>query len=183
MRTLILLAVLVAATAAATEVYRWVDADGQVHYSDQWQPGAERVLLQESSGYNPPSLTTPSTTAEPPVAAQSSYQVLEVASPAQEEVLWNIESQLPVSLQLDPALRPGHELRLFLDGQQQEIPTESMAVTLSGVHRGVHTLRAEVVSEEGEVLITSPTRTFVVRQTSILNPAHPMAPVIQPKAP
>lgn len=171
MRTLILLAAMIAATAAATEIYRWVDADGQAHYSDQWQPGAERIHIQESPGYStPPSGAAPAGEA-PPAAPASSYQVLEIASPAQEEVLWNIESQLRVSLQLDPALQPGHELRLFLDGQQQDIPTGSTQAMLSGVYRGVHTLRAEVVSEDGTVLITSPTRTFAVRQTSILNPS------------
>ncbi len=92
MRTLILLAVMIAATAAATEIYRWVDADGQAHYSDQWQPGAERIHIQESPGYStPPSGAAPAGEA-PPAAPGSSYQVLEIASPAQEEVLWNTET-------------------------------------------------------------------------------------------
>lgn len=178
MRLLILLTVFLAMTGAATEVYRWVDADGQVHYSDQWQPGAERVRITTTPGFSAP---RPAEIGEgeqtaPPVATGSPYRLLDIASPAQEEVLWNIEGQLRVSLQLQPALQPGHELRLYLDGQEQDIPPGSTSMQLSEVFRGVHTLRAEVVDEQGAVLITSPTRTFAVRQTSIANPQRPNIP-------
>lgn len=183
MRTLILLFVLAAATATATEIYRWVDADGQPHYSDQWQPGAERIQVEESPSYSPSlPAATPAGRVAAVAAPSSAYQELEIASPAQEQVLWNIGSQLPVSIRLEPALQSGHELRLFLDGQQQDLPAGSMAVTLSEVYRGVHTLRAEVVSEAGETLITSPTRTFMVRQTSMLNPAPAVPPVTPPQS-
>lgn len=178
MRLLILLTVFVAATVAATEVYRWVDADGQVHYSDQWQPGAERVRITTTPGLSAPRPAEPTGDEQTPtpVTTGSPYRLLDIASPAQEEVLWNIEGQLRVSLQLQPALQPGHELRLYLDGQQQDIPPGSTSVQLSEVFRGVHTLRAEVVDEQGTVLIASPTRTFVVRQTSIANPQRPNVP-------
>ncbi len=179
MRVLVLLAVLIAVPAAATEVYRWVDANGQAHYSDQWQPGAEKVRIEEAPGYNAPK---PARSAgdggdgQAPADAGSAYESLEVASPAQEEVLWNIEGQLRVSLRLNPALQPGHDLRLFLDGTPQEIPAGSTEVQLKDVFRGVHTLRADVVNEAGKVLIASRTTTFAVRQTSIVNPSRPAIP-------
>lgn len=182
MRTLMLLFVLAAATATAgaTEIYRWVDADGQAHYSDQWQPGAERIQVKESPAHGPPQpAATPAGQVAAAAAPRAAYQELEIASPEQEQVLWNIGSQLPVSIRLEPALQPGHELRLFLDGQQQDLPAGSTAVTLPDVYRGVHTLRAEVVSETGETLITSPTRTFMVRQTSMLSP--PAGPQVSPR--
>jgi hypothetical protein len=91
-------------------------------------------------------------------------------SPAQEEVLWNIEGQVRVALQLKPELQPGHSLRLFLDGEQQELPAGSTTAQLANVVRGVHTLKAEVVNEKGKSLLTSQPTTFVVRQTSIANP-------------
>lgn len=34
---------LVAVAPAHADIYRWVDAQGSVHYSDRWQPGAELV--------------------------------------------------------------------------------------------------------------------------------------------
>jgi hypothetical protein len=36
---------LVAALPARADIYRWVDAEGGVHYSDRWQPGATLVQV------------------------------------------------------------------------------------------------------------------------------------------
>jgi hypothetical protein len=36
---------LVAALPARADIYRWVDAQGGVHYSDRWQPGATLVQV------------------------------------------------------------------------------------------------------------------------------------------
>lgn len=181
MRTLVLAAVLLSAPALAADVYRWVDSDGEVHYSDQWRPGAEKVRIQESATFSAPkparSTGDGAQAADRPAQA-GGYQSLEVASPAQEEVLWNTAGQLRVSVQVNPALQPGHGLRLFLDGTPRDLPAGSTSVELTDVFRGVHTLKAEVVDAAGKVLITSPPTTFVVRQTSIANPQNPQRPAV-----
>lgn len=39
---------LVAGAVAHADVYRWVDAQGEVHYSDRWVPGSERIKVDHS---------------------------------------------------------------------------------------------------------------------------------------
>ncbi len=176
MRALVLAVVLITVPARATEVYRWVDASGQAHYSDQWEPGAEKIRIEESPGVSSRKPAPPGSAEGPgqqPAQAGDGYQSLAITSPAQEEVLWNIEGQLRVSLQVSPSLQPEHGLRLYLDGTQQEVPAGSTDVQLKDVFRGVHTLRAEVVNESGQVQITSQPTTFAVRQTSLANPSRP----------
>jgi hypothetical protein len=178
MHLLILLALLAGTAAQATEVYRWVDANGQAHYSDEWRPGAEKIRIETPAGFSAPK-PQPKKTAPPssqPAQLSSQYEVLEILSPAQEEVLWNIEGQLRVSLQVKPELRPGHNLRLYLDGERQELPANSTTAQLENVVRGVHTLKAEVVDEKGKILLASAPTTFVVRQTSIANPINQPIP-------
>jgi len=46
--TLTLSAVLITGSAYA-DVYKTVDAQGQVHYSDQWSPGAEVIKTNQSA--------------------------------------------------------------------------------------------------------------------------------------
>lgn len=171
----------------AVDVYRWVDADGQTHFSDQWRPGAEKIRIETSPGFSMPQpaprATQPARGQTPVAAAGRAYESLEIESPTQEEVLWNIEGQLRVSLRVVPALQPGHDLRLYLNGQVQDIPAGSTELQLKDVFRGVHTLKAEVVNEAGTVLISSPTRSFAVRQTSIANPANPAPPTVNPTRP
>jgi hypothetical protein len=60
--------ILITATAlAAGDVYRWKDANGTWHYSDQPQPGAELVVR----GSRPVNNDTPATDATPAPAAAS----------------------------------------------------------------------------------------------------------------
>jgi hypothetical protein len=50
LRSLSLTALLIAGAAglAQADVYRWVDAQGQPHYSDQWVPGSEVIKTSKS---------------------------------------------------------------------------------------------------------------------------------------
>ena len=176
MRIIGLLLLLAALPAVAAEVYRWVDADGQTHYSDQWRPGAEKIRIQEPAVFSAPQPAASKAAAKSAPAAVKGYESLEIASPAQEEVLWNIEGQLRVSVRLTPSLQPGHGLRLYLDGTAQEVPEGSTEALLKDVFRGTHTLKAEVVNQSGTVLIASQPTTFAVRQTSIANPSRPALP-------
>jgi len=179
MRIMAFILLLAALPAAAKDVYRWVDPDGQPHYSDQWQPGAEKVRISESAVFSTPkpAVKTQEGGGKPPAqpaASAAPYTALEIASPAQEEVLWNIEGQLRVSIRVSPGLQPGHSLRLYLDGEAQDLAAGSTQTQLSGVYRGAHTLKAAVVDEAGKVLIDSKATTFMVRQTSLANPTRPV---------
>jgi hypothetical protein len=40
--------VISASTLAQADVYRWVDARGEVHYSDRWVPGSELIKVERS---------------------------------------------------------------------------------------------------------------------------------------
>lgn len=182
MKAMLLAALLLAGAAHGAEVYRWVDATGQAHYSDRWVPGAEKVVLEVAPGFRaPPPASRPRAAqgAEPEPAGR--YESLQILSPAQEEVLWNIEGQLRVSVQVAPGLLPGHRLRLYLDGNlAAELPPGSTDTQLQNVYRGVHTLKAEVADPAGRALASSPVVTFAVRQTSLQNPQNPLAPPPQP---
>lgn len=47
MRTFTLLGMLALSLSVQANVYKWVDKDGKVHYSDKPQPNAEVVELKE----------------------------------------------------------------------------------------------------------------------------------------
>lgn len=179
MRIILLLAVL---ATGGVEVYRWTDADGVVHYTDRPRAGAERVIIDVAPVSPPPAASAPrrsSSSAAPDEAAPVGYDVVAIQSPGQDEVLWNIEGQLVVSTAVDPPLRPGHRLRLFLDGSPAETLEPGRTQTqLENVFRGEHSLRAEVLDPEGRTVGSSPVTSFVVRQTSILNPVNPQVPAV-----
>jgi hypothetical protein len=178
MRSLVYIIIgLFAGGALATEVYRWTDEQGQVHFSDRPKEGADRIEIRDAQTFQAPEVqprTSSSQRVEP--EAPFRYRSLEIVQPTQEEVLWNIEGQLDVSMRLEPRLQTGHNLELFLDGQPVEnLRPGSTQAKLTDVFRGVHVLTASVRDQNGEVLIESQPRTFAVQQTSIQNPARPRA--------
>lgn len=176
--TWIVLLWVVAASAAASEMWRWVDERGVVHYSDRPHPGAERVDVQPAQSYTAPPVSAPTPRgrepAEAPAAAPASYSRLSISSPTEGEMLWNIGGELAVRLVLEPPLQPGHELQLYLDGVRvAEVPQGQTQFTLSEVFRGERRLRAVVVDERGRELASSATVQFYVQQASLLNPNRP----------
>jgi len=64
-------------TAAHADVYKTVDAQGQVHYSDQWSPGAELIKGDRSRIAPAPPAETPAPSnaaADPSKAAAKQVQ-------------------------------------------------------------------------------------------------------------
>jgi hypothetical protein len=156
------------------QAYRWVDENGVIHYSDRPQPGAEEVELESPPAVDIPPRSRASRT--PPGArgpegdadVTVGYETLEIASPAAEETLWNIAGVLNVSLDLQPDLKQGHQLRVYFDGNPQQV--SSTQFQLQEVWRGVHNLQAEVLDQDGQLLIRSQPTRFYVQQTTIVNP-------------
>ena len=167
------IALLLGAGLALAQAYRWVDKDGVVHYSDQPHPGAEEVALEPAPAISMP-VPRRSSAARPPAGETNeqgpaaSYQSLAVAAPAAEETLWNIGGVLNVSLDLQPALQRGHQLRVYFDGTPQEV--SGTQFQLQEVYRGAHNLQAEVLDENGQLMIRSEPIRFYVQQTTIINP-------------
>lgn len=162
---------LLACSAAVADVWRWVDEDGVVHFSDTPVEGAERIDVSESARTTGARVFTPpprvadeqQQAAEP--AAEFRYESLSVASPGAEETLWNIEGILNVSLALTPALQSGHQVRVYFDGEPRMVSGTSF--TIDEVWRGVHNIQAEVLDQSGRLMIRSRPNRFYVQQNTV----------------
>jgi len=171
---------LVAFAAGAVDVFRWVDDDGVVHYSDLPQEGAERIELQEAQTFQAPVTNrgVPASTDED-TEALFEYRSLEITSPTEEQVFWNIANQLDVSLRSSPRLRRGHNVQVFMDGNLAGEKTGTLSsIRVTEVDRGQHVLSASILDADGNNLITSPSVSFMVQQTSTQNPNNPNAPPV-----
>ena len=170
-RTFIAFITILAAGAVMAQAYRWVDADGVVHYSDRPEEGAERIVLpQDARRSSPPpaprsTVTRPAEKDAEAAPAAFEYESIEFSTPAAEETLWNIESVLNVSLSVEPALQPGHQIRVYFDGEPRMVSGTSFQ--LEEVYRGVHNLQAEIVDEQGKLMIRSRANRFYVQQNAI----------------
>lgn len=176
--TALLAGLLLAAGLAYSQAYKWVDENGVVHYSDRPRDGAEEIALPRDDRPSRPIIpSTRPAAAEPAAEAQPAddgYTSLVIASPGAEETLWNIGGTLNVTLNLQPALKVGHRVRIYFDGEPRMVAGTSF--TIPEVYRGVHNIQAEVVTDTGELMIRSLTNRFYVQQTSILRPGATAGP-------
>lgn len=186
MRILLVLAGLTLSLAAQPqEIYRWVDKDGQVHYADQ--PGAanaERVILADPNAYeSQPSFGDYAPAASPPQRTDAEeaapYQSLAIVQPTPDQVFFGADATVAVAAELSGTLRPDHTVVFFVDGNRQPAGS-GLAMELQNLDRGSHFLRAAVLDQNGNPLITSPQITFHVREPSINSPQSPQA---RPKPP
>ncbi len=171
-RLFIIIFGLLAGGAAQAQAYKWTDEDGVVHYSDRPRQGATEVDLGK---YRAPSAAPRQPVRRSaPVASRDDqpepevfrYENLVVASPEPEQTLWNIGGVVTVSLALSPALRSSDQVRVYYDGNPQEVT--GLNFQLQEVYRGAHNLQAEVLDQNGNVMIRSQPSRFYVQQTSIL---------------
>jgi hypothetical protein len=173
-RSAVLLSMLFALNAGATELWRWKDADGVVHYSDRPVQGAERIDVrsQKSSGEITPKATAKVTPAPPPAQPVVNYTRCVVSSPTNDQV-FNAVSAVDVSLALEPALQVDHQLQVLLNGRADpDWPAGALSRTLVNLNRGSYTLSVRVLDLNGRALCAGPTINFHVRQPSILAPGR-----------
>ena len=170
-RPIFILLALLATSGVLADAYTWTDEDGVVHYSDRPEPGAKQIVLPESNivRTRPVQRQQAATPDAAEDAAEDTgpfrYESLEVAAPAPEETLWNIEGVLNVSLALSPGLQTGHQVRVYFDGTPRTVASTSFQI--DEVYRGVHNIQAEVLDETGQLMIRSLPNRFYVQQNTV----------------
>jgi hypothetical protein len=173
-----LLLIAAAPVLATTTLYKWVDDQGVVHYSDQPEPGAEKIKVRSAQTFKgtPASNQGPGIQQNQPAATR--YARLAIETPVADQVLLN-ESGVLVVASVEPALQPGHQLLYMLDGRPVDgLGPESTSVTLDSVPRGSHTIAVIILDETGSTVASSAAVSFAVREPST-NKA-PKGPSITP---
>ena len=170
---------LLGSAAQAVPVYRWVDENGRVIYSDRPGPGA--VLIEVSAGASSPDAgpaAPPSQTqdvdSQPLPSAVAGYETFAVLEPVARDTLWGTGGKVEVAIGVSPGLQPGHRVGLYLDGGARGSRGPRGALRDRGCFPGgEHTVRAVILDAAGRELAGSAPVTFFVQQTSIHYPRNP----------
>lgn len=158
----------------AAEIYRIVDQDGNVTFTDRApSDDAEPLQLPDLPvvGTEPaeplPEADTEAAGQEPtPRELRRRYRDFRITRPLQEESFWGTANTVVVSWTSKESLLPGMSVRLFVDGKVERDTRETMvALTLD---RGEHSVYAELRDARGRRLVTTETVTFFVKQQSAL---------------
>jgi hypothetical protein len=161
----------------AGTVYKWVDDNGVVHYSDQPHENAQKVELKAPQTYSPAKLPATQTyRSEAPAKQAAPYQTCVITEPTSDQMFMNT-STVTAGVNVQPPVRPGDTTVVTLDGQQVPgVPANGGQFTISPVDRGTHSIQVTIKDPTGASVCSSAAVTFHVHQASLLNPALPAKP-------
>ncbi len=162
------------ASQGASKIYKTVDAEGNVVYSDvapsQRETDAELQVEKLNTFENP----TPSEPAEalPVVVLEDDeesdapeqapeYTNLRVISPSSDEGVRANDGNIALKAAIEPGLFRTHQLRFYLDGNPVGTVRGS-SMPLNNVDRGTHQAKVAVIDNSGNVLKESEIVTFHV---------------------
>lgn len=166
------------------KIYKTVDEDGNVAYSDTPPANVEvraesTVELEINNTYNaeqstPVPTTNPTKGSRPgdivsadnsatPANPSTAYQTIAITAPAADANLRSNSGNVTLSISLQPGLVPGDQVRFFLDGKPVGTVTGT-SLSLTNIDRGTHTLAAVVIDGAGKPRISSNTSSFSIQR-------------------
>jgi hypothetical protein len=142
--------------------YKTIGPNGEIIYTDKPAQDAKEVKVPKGSSYKP--VPTPKFEASKPAPKQKpfEYESLAISKPAHQETIWSNEGNLEVSISFEPSLRSNHSIVISVDGNRLKTGTEQ-SYQLSGIDRGEHQLKVEIVDSNDKVL-NSQAATFYMRR-------------------
>jgi uncharacterized protein DUF4124 len=156
-------------TIAQTSVYKSVNEEGVVEYSDQPREGAETIKVK-----NPQSITLPkgadvftSPKDEKRGDDKNTYQSIVITQPAHDSAFNSGSGQVSILSETTPPLSSNHSIQLVVDGTRYN-SNKSGSFNLSNVDRGTHQVQVNVIDAAGETLISSDVTTFTLHRTTAL---------------
>lgn len=180
--TLIYLSLTIISSTAFAEIYRHVDKNGTVIYSDQPHPKSETVSLPSVNIATPSNtenttMTTGATTTA--TKKKATYTQFKISSPTDQQTFQNA-TDIPVSISISPSLQEGDKIQFFLDGKAVSDPISSTTFSIPKIKgteeiitRGTHAISATLLNEESQVIKTTPSVVIFAHYVTLFSPARP----------
>ena len=152
-------ATLILSFTATAQVYKSVDADGKVTFTDQPDAQAEAVDIK-----TPNTLPAVTNKTAPPTEREivTGYTSVAISSPADNSIIANGLLPFTVTAATQPALKKTHKLQLKIDGEVHSTSTGSFAI--DGMYRGEHHFQVEILDKNNQPIKQSaPIKVFVYR--------------------
>ncbi len=178
----ILLVGCILSVASADSIYKWVDAQGNVHYGDEpGQSSAQKMKqLPGLSTYAPRPIKVEqpepvkeqgkTTTPEEP---SIKYRSISIVKPEDGETVRSNPGIVEVFVALAPPLGKTDHIRIVLDGNPVPGQFKKSVVQIENVNRGEHQLSVAVYNSRGRKLMGSASHTFYLHKATVNNKKSP----------
>ncbi len=165
----ILLGLFLTTLISAETVYKTVDKEGNILFSDLKTENAEVIEIQDAQALDIPKVRTFKLSPPEEKHKTLEYTKLEIVSPQNDVTIHSNEGNVNIDTNIEPEINTQDTLVLYLDGEQVE-EGKNTRFLLTNVDRGTHTVDVSIKNKDGMELKRSGRITFHLRRTSILSP-------------
>ena len=182
--TVIALSLMFAVNPLTAQVYKTVDEQGNVTYTDKPpKDGSAPIKLRPISIIEAPTYEKPEKKTEDEAGAEDgkemslkylrrNYKDFSIVAPQQEETIWQPENVITVAWNVRYQLQPGMQVTVLIDGQEQATTSEQI-IPVTGLERGEHQVTAELKDASNRSIATAGPVTFFVRRAGVSNRPRP----------
>ena len=153
------------------DIYKKINADGSVTFSDKPFEGAEQVDLSNTAGTIIPAQASQTSTTIAPIVVQK-IPVLTIESPKHQATIRNNSGTVKIIANVEPKVPGRYLLRL----RDRTIESTSGTFSLADLDRGTYPYQINFVDNKGKVIASSPTQRFYLHKNSIIK-----KPLVQSK--
>jgi len=170
----IILCLLFSSSSVLAEMYKWVDQEGNISYSDT-PPYKGAESLDAPAITTMPATTVPkkkaTKTNQPDEEKTTIYSYLRITSPENDATIQNNEGNFSVAIAVKPSLdiKSGHYFSLSMDGKVVQDKLSGSSANMSNIDRGSHKISVSVKNKKGKTLRKSKAVTVHLHRRSILN--------------
>ena len=157
------------------QVYKTVDKDGNVTYTDQPPPdGSKPIKLAPISVIEAPTYEKAPERAKQGVEGEEIplrdlrkiYRDFAIISPQSEESVWHPDGPIAVAWRAGNPLKEGMQVTIYMDGKEQATTVEQI-IPVDGMERGEHTVTAELKDANNRRIATAEPVTFFIQRPNI----------------
>jgi len=165
---------------AGAEVYKYIDKEGNVVFTDKYVPNAEKLNFppsakkekkQETVDKESEKTAKPEDLPEKEKPKFTGYKQFALVSPSNDSIVRDNSGNVTLNIGIEPKLQADldHRIFVYLDGARVKGVWTSNAITLLGIDRGSHTISAEVIDLSQSLrLMRTATVTFHMKKFSQL---------------
>jgi len=165
--TAFLLSALVYMVLADAQLYKGVDAKGNVVYSDKPFADAEKYTPPPISVMDVAKVRSDENKTEEKQPTAFKYISFDIVSPVNNQTIRN-EPDVTVSLKINPGLNSDkkHSIWMLVNGKPVMKNTRSLSFKIGRLDRGANELQAQIRDESGKIVARTRTTVVFVHQTS-----------------
>ena len=173
-----------ATTPLAAQVYKVVDKDGNVTYTDQ-PPGdgskpveLKPISVVETPVYEAPAKAAAAEGEEEQLSLRDlrrMYRDFSIVAPQSEESIWHPDAPVTVAWNTGTPLKTGMSVSVSVDGQLQATTTDQI-IPVAGLERGEHRVTAELKDGNNQRVASAEPIVFFVRRPSAINNRPQVSP-------